>query len=355
MTVNGTLTRGTPAYAAGKFGNALSGAVYTLAALGTVPVGTIEYWFKVSSIGAIRVVVGDIGIGWWVGISSGGAAVSQAPGTGGAAGGGNVGDGAWHHMALTLDGTNARVWLDGTLMSTTASTSGITSDATLSIGGFSSTSTYDFPGSIDEVRISNVVRYSGTTYTVPTAAFTDDASTLVLYHLESDATDSHGATGGADTTPPTVPTGLTATPGNTQVGLSWTASTDAVGVTGYRVYRGGTLVGSPTGTTYTDTGLTNGTGYSYTVAAVDAAGNLSAQTSAVTATPTAGTTAPGAPTGLTATPGSAQVALSWTAPASNGGAAITDYLVEYQPAGGGIHDLPGRHLHRHHGDGLRAY
>lgn len=91
--------------------------------------------------------------------------------------------------------------------------------------------------------------------------------------------------GDPDTTAPTVPTGLSATPGNTQVALSWTASTDAVGVTGYKVRRGGTVVGTPSGTSYTDTGLTNGTSYSYTVSAVDAAGNESAQTTAATATP----------------------------------------------------------------------
>ena len=47
-----------------------------------------------------------------------------------------------------------------------------------------------------------------------------------------------------------------------------------MGVTGYKVYRGGVLVGSPVGPSYTDTGLTNGTAYSYTVKATDAAGNL---------------------------------------------------------------------------------
>ncbi|MGY1773490.1 GDSL-type esterase/lipase family protein [Blastococcus sp. SYSU D00813] len=90
-----------------------------------------------------------------------------------------------------------------------------------------------------------------------------------------------------DTTAPSVPTSLSATPGDGQVALSWAASTDNVGVTGYRVRRGGSLIASPTGTSYTDTGRTNGTQYSYTVSAVDAAGNESAQTSAVTATPVA--------------------------------------------------------------------
>lgn len=91
----------------------------------------------------------------------------------------------------------------------------------------------------------------------------------------------------ADTTAPSVPTGLIATPSDAQVALSWTASTDNVAVTGYKVRRDGVLIASPTATSYTDAGRTNGTSYSYTVSAVDAAGNESAQTSVVAATPTA--------------------------------------------------------------------
>ncbi|MBK8568780.1 MAG: fibronectin type III domain-containing protein [Nitrosomonadales bacterium] len=87
-----------------------------------------------------------------------------------------------------------------------------------------------------------------------------------------------------DTTLPTVPVGLSATPiSTTQINLSWTASTDNVGVTGCKVYRG-TLVGSPTTTSYTDTGLTASTSYSYTLAACDAANNCSAQSNPVSAT-----------------------------------------------------------------------
>src|SRR5205807_1733625 len=81
----------------------------------------------------------------------------------------------------------------------------------------------------------------------------------------------------ADITPPSIPTGLAATsPTSTSVTLSWTASTDNVGVTGYRVYRDGTLVASPSGTSVAMTGLTAGTSYSFTVSALDAAGNVSA-------------------------------------------------------------------------------
>ncbi|WP_167739912.1 fibronectin type III domain-containing protein, partial [Streptomyces griseofuscus] len=68
------------------------------------------------------------------------------------------------------------------------------------------------------------------------------------------------------------------------VSLKWSASTDNVGVTGYDVYRGSTKVGSTTSTSYTDSGLSASTAYSYTVKAKDAAGNVSAASGAVTAT-----------------------------------------------------------------------
>ncbi|WP_203922764.1 fibronectin type III domain-containing protein, partial [Rugosimonospora africana] len=91
--------------------------------------------------------------------------------------------------------------------------------------------------------------------------------------------------GGGDTSPPSAPTGLTS-PSHTAttIALSWNAATDNLGVTGYQVYRGTTQVGSPTGTSYTDTGLTPSTQYSYTVRARDAAGNLSTASSPVTVT-----------------------------------------------------------------------
>jgi len=100
-----------------------------------------------------------------------------------------------------------------------------------------------------------------------------------------------GGGGGGDTTPPSTPSNLTSTGvTSSSVSLSWGASTDNVGVTGYNVYRGTTLVTTATGTSYTDTGLTASTAYTYTVKARDAAGNLSAASNAVTATtsPTGG-------------------------------------------------------------------
>jgi chitodextrinase len=96
----------------------------------------------------------------------------------------------------------------------------------------------------------------------------------------------------ADTTPPSVPGGLTATAfSQSQINLAWTAATDNVGVAGYKVYRGGNLLASPGNVTnYSDAGLRSATPYSYTVQACDALGNCSAQ-SAVAATTTQGPSA----------------------------------------------------------------
>src|SRR5205809_482010 len=88
-----------------------------------------------------------------------------------------------------------------------------------------------------------------------------------------------------DTTPPMVPTGLTASAvSSSQINLSWTASSDNVGVSGYRVYRNGTQIATTSTTSFANTGLSASTTYSYTVAAYDAAGNLSAQSSSASAT-----------------------------------------------------------------------
>ncbi|MBO9554981.1 glycoside hydrolase family 6 protein [Cellulomonas sp.] len=143
-----------------------------------------------------------------------------------------------------------------------------------------------------------------------------------------------GSNNQTDTTAPTAPTGLTAgTPTSSSVSLSWTASTDNVGVTGYDIYRGTTLVGSSTTTSYSVTGLSAATTYSFTVKAKDAAGNVSSASSAVSVTTANGgttdTTAPSVPTGLTAgTTTQTSVPLSWNASTDNtGGSGVAGYEV----------------------------
>jgi chitodextrinase len=88
-----------------------------------------------------------------------------------------------------------------------------------------------------------------------------------------------------DTAAPSTPAGLSATAASSsQIALSWSASTDNTGVTGYRVFRGTTQIATVTGTSYQDSGLSPSTSYSYQVSAVDAAGNLSAKSSSASAT-----------------------------------------------------------------------
>lgn len=130
-----------------------------------------------------------------------------------------------------------------------------------------------------------------------------------------------------DTTTPSTPAGLTATAISTSaINLSWTASTDNVGVTGYKIFRGGSQIGTSAVNSYSDTGLTASTQYSYTVSAYDAAGNNSAQSTAAIATTQGDTQAPSVPTNLTATPvSSSVVTLSWTASTDNIG--VTGYKV----------------------------
>jgi fibronectin type 3 domain-containing protein len=92
-------------------------------------------------------------------------------------------------------------------------------------------------------------------------------------------------TNGGDVTPPSTPAGLSATAVSTsQIDLVWSASTDNIGVTGYRVYRDNSFVTSVAATSYSDIGLSSGTTYSYTVSAVDAATNESARSATSTAT-----------------------------------------------------------------------
>jgi hypothetical protein len=89
----------------------------------------------------------------------------------------------------------------------------------------------------------------------------------------------------SDTQAPTAPLNLTATGTTTStVPLNWTASTDNVGVTDYLIYRNGVEVSTSTTTSYTDTGLTAGTSYAYTVKARDLAGNVSAPSNSISAT-----------------------------------------------------------------------
>ncbi len=134
--------------------------------------------------------------------------------------------------------------------------------------------------------------------------------------------------------PPDAPTGTFGIPGNAQVAVSWTAPLNNGGapITGYTATAspGGAACQSPNGTTTTCTvtGLANGTAYTFTVTATNVAGTSPPSVSSSAVTPR---TVPGAPGNVSGAPGNGNVLVTWTAPASDGGGVITEYVVTASP------------------------
>jgi predicted phage tail protein len=182
----------------------------------------------------------------------------------------------------------------------------------------------------------NAAPVTGLSYLVPaltngtTYYFT--VATAVGTHVLSDGRSAEVSATPATT--PGSPAGLTVTPGRSQVTLSWTAPASDGGsaLTSYCVYDGttagfqdGTPATTATGTSATVTGLTDGATYYFRVAAVNDVGKGPASHEA--STTLVANRVPGPPTGLAVTAGGSRVTLSWTAPASDGGAAITGYVI----------------------------
>ena len=181
---------------------------------------------------------------------------------------------AWTYLAGTYNGTTMRLYVNGVQVSSRAQTGPIqTSTAVLTMGGDALYGQY-FAGRIDEVRIYN--------------------RALSAAEIQSDMSSALGA-GPPDTQPPSTPGNLVATAiGFSQVHLSWTASTDNVGVAGYLVERQDpgspsfAQVGTSDGTSYNDTALAAGSSYSYRVRATDPAQNLSQYSGVASTTTLAG-------------------------------------------------------------------
>jgi chitodextrinase len=165
-----------------------------------------------------------------------------------------------------------------------------------------------------------------TTYTYTVIAY-DAANNASAASAPASATTN--AVGGGDTQSPGAPAGLSATAtGTSTVDVAWSASTDNVGVTGYRIFRNGNQVGTTSSTSFTDSGLSAATVYTYSVVAFDAAGNTSAPSGSATATTQSppDTQAPAAPTSLSATATSfSSIALNWSPSSDNVG--VTGYIV----------------------------
>lgn len=178
---------------------------------------------------------------------------------------------------------------------------------------------------------SNIGLTPSTTYSFYVRAY-DAAGNLSATSSQVSVT-TLAATSTDDTAIPSTPSNLNANAvSSSQINLSWTASTDNIGVTGYNIYRDSVWVASTASTNYNSTGLTPSTSYNFFVRAYDAKGNLSNQSSSVTATTLASTTTP--PTGgidntAPSTPANLsivstsdnKVTLSWTASTDNVGVA----------------------------------
>ncbi len=139
---------------------------------------------------------------------------------------------------------------------------------------------------------------------------------------------------------PSAPTNLAATLTAGKIALSWTAPANNGGsaITSYSIYRGTasgsestTAIGSSTTLSYTDSNVVAGTSYYYLVKAVNSAGTSVASNEASYSVPSS---VPSAPTNLAATLTAGKIALSWTAPANNGGSAITSYSIYRGTASG---------------------
>ncbi len=171
--------------------------------------------------------------------------------------GGNPIVGQWQHLAATFDGATARYYVDGVEVANRAFTGSVGNSNTWRIGAYGGGPGGFFDGTIDEVRVYD--RALG-----PAEIVADRDQPLGL----------------ADPGAPTMPGNLTVTgTTTTSVSLSWTASVDDTGVTGYNVYVDGAFVGTASGTSYTATGLDCANGYQLEVEAADGAGNVSPRAS----------------------------------------------------------------------------
>jgi len=227
----------------------------------------------------------------------------------------------WHYLAGVHNGNNpSTLYLDGALVGSTITNVGnasarVTSnDLDIGRSPDASAPLYRYwIGAIDELEISSTSR----------------SSDWIRLSYQTQRTDSVFVALGNSMTYPGAPVGVTDSAGNALVKVSWSppASNGGLAITGYTVtsVQDTSKHCSTAGAlTCIVSGLTNGTSYSFTVTATNSLGTGPASSTPNTATPA---TVPGAPTGVVATGGNAQATLVWAAPPSNGGSAITSYLV----------------------------
>ncbi len=192
-------------------------------------------------------------------------------------------------------------------------------------GGSAVTGYLITPSSGPTVTVGNV-----TTYTV-VGLSNGTGYAFIIAAINAVGTGSNSAPSGSVTPSPTVPaapTQVVGSAGNGTVVVGWTAPTDNGGsaVTGYLITpSSGSPVTVGNVTTHTFTALTNGTGYTFSVAAINTIGTSAPSVSSTLVTPNP--TAPGAPTVGVAVAGNARATLTWTPPTDNGGSVVTGYVI----------------------------
>lgn len=200
---------------------------------------------------------------------------------------------------IFFDVSNANFTITSGVTDTTAPTAPTLS----SFGTTQTTTSLLWSGATDNVAVTAYDVYKdgvllGTTSTTSYAVTGLTASTTYSFTVKakdaagnvSVASNAVSVTTSAivvDTTAPTAPTLTASGTTSSSTNLSWSGATDNIGITGYDVYRNGTLLASTTSTTYSVTGLTASTTYSFTVKAKDAAGNVSVDSNSVSVTTSA--------------------------------------------------------------------
>lgn len=372
-TVTG-LTNGTTYYFRVAAVNANGTGTYTSASAALVPAATPG----APTISTVTASSGQVVVSWSAPASNGGAAITdyviqQSSNSGSTWT--TFSDGTSTSTSATVTGlTNGTSYVfrvaatnaigtgsysSASSSSTPVTTAGAPTSVAATAGAASATVSWTAPASNGGAAISDyTVQYSSNSGAVWTT-FSDGTSTSTsatvtgltngtsytfrVAAVNSAGTGSYSTASTAVTpiTTPGAPTSVSAATGSSRATISWTApaSNGGSSITGYAVQfstdNGSTfatqvLTGS-TSTSYTYTGLTPSTAYVFRIAAITAVGqgSWSSNTSSVTIQDL-----PGAPTSVTGTDGNAQVVVSWTAPTSNGGAAISDYAIQYSSNSG---------------------